>query len=282
MKKKQKNSRKIGSIIAAIFFLAFVAIMDYPYVSRIINDKIQGAAVLSYEEEVAKMQEAAKQKLIDEAIAYNENLATGGFGVQDIELPSYEAIGEVYGALLAVGEDGIMGSIRIPKIDIKLPIYHGTTTQALLDGSGHLEGSSLPIGGDSTHTCISAHRGLPTKKMFTDLDLLDVDDVFYIDILGETLAYKIYEIETVRPSQVESLTIKENEDLATLITCTPYGINDHRLFVHGYRIPYEEEIEAEIPILDKGFWINHWWIPTTILLIIWMIFILYKFNHKND
>ena len=275
------KKKKIVSIIATIGFLGFIAVMDYPYVAQMINERIQGEVVVSYEEDAAKMEEAKRQQMLDEATAYNEGLVIGQFGIKDIAIPSYQEIGKEYGRLLSTGEDNAMGVVKIPRIDVILPIYHGTTSEVLEKGSGHLEGSSLPIGGKSTHTCISAHRGLPTKKMFTDVDLLEEGDIFYISILNETLTYKIYEIQTVLPSQVESLAIKEGEDLATLITCTPYGINSHRLFIQGYRIPYEEPKE-EANILEKEFWINHWWIPATIILLMWMIFVLYKYNSKSD
>ena len=273
--------RKIISVIATIGFLSFIAVMNYPYVSRMINEMIQGEVVINYQEEVVNMDEIKRQQMFADAEQYNKELAGGRFGIKDITIPNYEEIGERYGELLATGQENIMGIIKIPKIEVSLPIYHGTTSEVLEKGSGHLEGSSLPIGGVNTHTCLTAHRGLPTKKMFTNIDMLEIGDIFYIHILNETLAYKIYDTETVLPDQVEMLAIKEGEDLATLITCTPYGINSHRMFVHGYRIPYEEEKE-ELKILEKEFWINYWWIPVTILLIAWLIFLLYRFNRQSE
>lgn len=273
--------RKIISIIAAILFLSFIAVMDYPYVSQLINERIQGEVVLNYQEDVANMEAEKRQQMLMAAREYNESLVADRFAIRDIEIPNHEEIGEEYSKLLASGLEGTMGVIKIPRINVALPIYHGTTSQVLQKGSGHLEGSSLPIGGENTHTCLTAHRGLPTKRMFTDVDILEIGDIFHITILNETLAYEIYEIETVLPSQVENLAIHNGKDLATLITCTPYGINSHRLFIHGFRVPYEET-EKEINILEKEFWINNWWIPATVLLLMWMIFVLYKFNRKND
>lgn len=144
-----------------------------------------------------------------------------------------------------LNEDGVMGSLEIPKIHVYLPIYHGTSAESLRRGVGHLEGSSFPIGGESTHSILTGHRGLPQAELFTDLDQLEEGDVFYIHILEETLAYEIYEIETVEPENVESLTIQEGRDLVTLVTCTPYGINSHRMLVHAQRIPYEEAEEYD-------------------------------------
>lgn len=273
--------RKIISIIAAILFLSFIAVMDYPYVSQLINERIQGEVVLNYQEDVANMEAEKRQQMLMAAREYNESLVADRFAIRDIEIPNHEEIGEEYSKLLASGLEGTMGVIKIPRINVALPIYHGTTSQVLQKGSGHLEGSSLPIGGENTHTCLTAHRGLPTKRMFTDVDILEIGDIFHITVLNETLAYEIYEIETVLPSQVENLAIHNGKDLATLITCTPYGINSHRLFIHGFRVPYEET-EKEINILEKEFWINNWWIPATVLLLMWMIFVLYKFNRKND
>jgi len=272
--------RKIISIIAAILFLGFLGVMNYPYVSQIINERIQGEVVNNYQEDVVRIAEEERQKMLADAIAYNEDLANGKFGIKDVEIPNYEEIGVEYGRLLASKDKGAIGVIRIPRIDVKLPVYHGTTSEVLEKGSGHLEGSSLPIGGENTHACLTAHRGLPTKRMFTDIDMLEEGDIFYIEGLVGTLAYQIYDIETVLPSQVDRLAIKQGEDLATLITCTPYGINTHRIFVHARRIEYEE-VEEELDILSKEFWVNFWWIPATIILLIWMIFLLYRFNRKD-
>ena len=274
--------RKIISVIAAIGFIGFLGVMNYPYVSQMINERIQGEVILNYNEKNAKMTEERRQKMLADARAYNEDLANGKFSIKDVEIPNYEEIGKEYAKLLASESEGAIGVVRIPRIDVKLPIYHGTTAEVLEKGSGHLEGSSLPIGGESTHMCLTAHRGLPTKRMFTDVDMLEEGDIFYVDALDETLAYQIYEIETVLPSQVENLVIKKGEELATLITCTPYGVNTHRIFIHGYRIAHEGETEGELNLLSKEFWINFWWIPATILLLIWMIFLLRRFNRNSE
>ena len=139
----------------------------------------------------------------------------------------------------------VMGYIEIPKIDIRLPIYHGVGTEALEKGAGHIEGTSLPIGGPGTHAVLSGHRGLPGRKLFTDLDLIKVGDQFYVQVLNETLAYEVDQILTVLPQESQALSIVPGEDLVTLVTCTPYGVNTHRLLIRGHRIPYEENSKKE-------------------------------------
>ena len=169
------------------------------------------------------------------------------------------------------GEDEVIALIEIPKIRVSLPIYHGTSQAVLQKGAGHLSGTSLPTGGAGTHTVISAHRGLPDCRMFTDLDQMEAGDVFYIHASRNILAYQVTEIEVVRPDQTESLAICEGEDLATLVTCTPYGINTHRLYVHGRRIPYENSVrDAAVKEGKKGRWRQYWWIAATIALLGWM------------
>lgn len=273
--------KKLVSVVFVLLFFIFTGIMDYPFLMRLYNERVQGNVVVNYDEAASDTGEVEKEKMLADARAYNEKLANDS-GV-DIVIP-FENKGKQdseYMNLLNASENGVMGIIRIPKIDVSLPIYHGTSENELQKGAGHLEGSSLPVGGESIHSCISAHRGLPTSKMFTNLDLIENGDVFYIDVLRETLAYQVYKIETVTPDNVEPLIIRDGEDLVTLITCTPYGINTHRIYVHAQRIPYEgPQKEEKIDITSKGFWINYWWIPVTIVLFLWMIFMLYMFNRK--
>ncbi len=199
--------------------------------------------------------------MLEAAGAYNEALAfRGGVGMKEL-LKDGTGMEEEYASLLDLNGNGVMGSVEIPKIDINLPIYHGTTEEVLQLGAGHLEGTSLPIGGADTHASISAHRGLPMKKMFTNLDQLEAGDVFYLHVLGETLAYQVEQTETVLPDQVDALAIVPGEDRVTLITCTPYGINTHRIYVHGVRVPYEEAVEAAAaaePPVEEGLLRQYW------------------------
>lgn len=177
--------------------------------------------------------------------------------------------------LLSVNPDQTMGSLHIPKISLDLPIYHGTSEDVLQKGIGHLEGSSLPIGGRGTHTCLSAHRGLPNKRMFTNVDLLDKGDLIYLHVLDRKLAYEIFDIRTVLPEDVSYLSVKSKEDLITLITCTPYGINTHRLFITGRRVPYVPPPPQKSAV-SKSWWALNWYLPVTALLLFLLFFLLFS------
>ncbi len=172
-----------------------------------------------------------------------------------------------YESLLNLNGDGMMGYVEVPVIGQSIPIYHYTTEDSLEKGAGHLFGSSLPVGGESTHCIISAHRGLPSAKLFTDLNLVETGDVFYLHVLGQTLAYEADLIQTVLPEETSSLAITEGEDYVTLITCTPYAVNTHRILVRGHRIPYEEAKEIEktekkIPVLAN---------PSKVMLVLCIV-----------
>ena len=184
------------------------------------------------------MQEA-KQR----AVSYNLAITPGTADAYSEE--SLSSAAENYDNQLDIAGNGIMGYVEIPKIQVNLPIYHGTDAEVLDRGVGHLLGSSLPVGGENTHTILSGHSGMASQKMFTDLEQLTQGDVFYLNVLNETLAYQVTEINTVLPYETDLLGIVPGEDLCTLVTCTPYGINTHRLLVRGSRIPYEEALTLE-------------------------------------
>ncbi len=227
-KTKAEGKRSTTILLIAVFFL-FLGIMDYPFLARIYNGRVQGQAVTGYEAGALAMGEDEKSRSWEEARAYNQALARDhGAALQDAFQSEGQAEGQ-YDSILA-SEDGVMAVVEIPKLGLSLPVYHGTSEETLQRGAGHLEGSSFPVGGAGSHACISAHRGLPGKEMFISLDLLSEGDVFYFRVLGETLAYEIWGIETVTPA---GGTLKDppRGGLATLITCTPYGINTHRLYV---------------------------------------------------
>lgn len=275
------------TIRLALFSLAFLTclgIMDYPFLSRLYNEGVQGTVAVNYETSSEEMEKEKRSQMLLEAQVYNARLAAREpAGLADAFADTV-AESKEYEMLLNVEENGVMAVVEIPSIHVTLPVYHGTSEQALQQGAGHLEGSSLPVGGESTHTCLSAHRGLPNKKLFTNLDLLKEGEVFYIRVLNETLAYQVYEIQTVTPDQTEALNICAGEDLATLITCTPYGINTHRLYVHGMRIPYEEAQETlseASGMVTAHFWELYWWIPVTVMLLLWLA-ILLIWNWKSD
>lgn len=185
-------------------------------------------------------------------------------------------------SLLNSNGDGVMGYIQIPRIDVKLPIYHTTSEKVLQKGVGHLQGTSLPIGGKSTHAALSGHRGLPSSNLFTDLDLLEIGDIFYMEVLGNTSAYKIDQIKIVLPTETKDLEIVDGKDYVTLITCTPYSVNTHRLLVRGIRIDYQKAIEEQANEVDNGihvpFEIQILLIGFTVLML---IFLLLKVRRKN-
>lgn len=275
-----KLGRRGYSVMFALCFLFLLSVMDYPFVSRIVNERSTKGAVISYEENIPRAQEEA-ETYREAARAYNRSLADSGVTVKDaFASGTREEMQDTYKAMLNMDGTGIMGIIEIPKIHVELPIYHGTKEASLQKGAGHLEGSSLPVGGEDTHTCLSAHRGLPNKRMFTRLDEMETGDLFLIRVLGDTLAYRVIEVRTVKPTEVEALGIRTGKDLATLITCTPYGINSHRLYVTGERTSYTEEVETEVQE-QGGNWLREWWwlILNAALLLV-MALLLYRFNQR--
>ena len=224
--------------------------MLYPIISTAHNSKHQSEILTHYQEAVEQADNAEIQKAKELAIAYNEAIQPGA---QLADAFSNEALiwaSEDYKNQLNLTGDGIMGYVNIPAIDVRLPIYHGTDDATLEIGIGHLLGSSLPVGGESTHTILTAHSGMASSKMFTDLPQLKTGDVFYLQVLGETLAYQVDQIKTVLPHDTTYLGIEPGADYCTLVTCTPYAVNTHRLLVRGSRIPYEEAeeiVEETIP-----------------------------------
>lgn len=216
------------SVIMPLVFLLGFALLAYPSVSDYWNSFHQSEAIMSYSESVSKMSETDYASILASAKNYN---ATHGinwnFSDQDKA---------AYNAELNFNKNGIMGYIEIPKINVKLSIFHGTDESVLQTSIGHLEGTSLPVGGKGTHSVLSGHRGLPSAKLFSDLDQLREGDIFTIHILNETLTYQVDQIRVVEPTDLSSLTIDSEQDYVTLVTCTPYGINTHRLLVRGHRI----------------------------------------------
>lgn len=225
----KKTVSKTGIILLAILLVG-ICVLLYPSFSQYWNSRTQSRAVENYREILDSLTEDQYAELFDQAAAYNASL-------ESIKNPlwHFDQV-EGYRDNLNVSGTGIMGYITIEKLGVELPIYHGTSPDILNDACGHLEGSSLPIGGPSTHSVLSAHRGLPHAKLFTDLDKLEIGDTFVITILDRTVTYMVDQVKTVRPDQTEDLEIVKNEDYCTLLTCTPYGINSHRLLVRGTRI----------------------------------------------
>ena len=228
-------------ILAIILFLLALGLTLYPIVSNFVNEKYASKIHTAYQEVIEQTDDSDLRKAKDLADAYNRTLIPGA---ADAYSQDYlQTASQVYASQLNLAGNGIMGYVEIPKISVNLPIYHGTENASLERGIGHLLGSSLPVGGESTHTILSGHSGMASQKMFTDLEQLTSGDIFYLHVLKETLAYQVVAIHTVLPYDTSLLGIVPGEDLCTLITCTPYGVNTHRLLVRGTRIPYEEAVE---------------------------------------
>lgn len=220
---------KIGILLVLMLFIG-VSIMIYPAVSRFWNSKTQSRIVNNYQDTINSLGEDEFQEIFEEAEKYNDEL----YKLNDA-FYEYKQLTE-YNNILNVSNIGVMGYITIEKLNLELPIYHGTSSDILNVACGHIEGSSLPTGGSSTHCVLSAHRGLPRAKLFSDLDKMECGDIFTITVLNRTLTYQVDQIIVVNPEDISDLAIKEGQDYCTLLTCTPYGINSHRLLVRGARI----------------------------------------------
>jgi sortase A len=248
---------KLRKLIRVAVILIGIGILVYPSLSEYLAERNASRAVASYDDTVEKTEQARLDALLEEAREYNRMLASStGF-----QKPPTDANGEPispdsYGRMLNINGDGMMGYITIPKLNVTNRIYHGTDESVLQVAVGHLQNTSLPVGGESSHAVLSGHRGLPTAELFTDLDQLAEGDVFYIKVLDHTLCYTVDQILTVLPDETEELAIRQGEDYVTLVTCTPYGINSHRLLVRGVRTPYDDS--KPIPVyedVDMGsFW----------------------------
>ncbi|MBW3078584.1 class C sortase [Bifidobacterium sp. 81T8] len=259
---QRSNSSRVFGVLSVVFLVIGFVIIATPFVMRAINEYEQSSQVSQTQSEVAGWPYPQAENMLKAARAYNERLAASGqTTIGEVHDPfssnagqssasgaddSLAARDKEYQGLLDTGQ-GVMGSIRIPKIDVNLPIYHGTSDDVLAVGAGHLYGTSLPVGGSSTHAVITGHRGLPNSLLFTRLDELKVGDSFYIDVMGETLGYKVDRISVITPDDSSKLRITPGEDRVTLMTCTPYGVNSHRLLVSAVRA----EIPNEIPEPDE-------------------------------
>ena len=230
--------KKMFTICTVLLFLAALCLTLYPLISNYVNQKYASQIHTAYQEVMEQVDDSDLLKAKELANEYNRALVPGATDAYSQE--GLQAASADYGSQLNLAGNGIMGYVEIPKISVNLPIYHGTENDSLERGIGHLLGSSLPIGGESTHSILSGHSGMATQKMFTDLEQLIIGDVFYLHVLDETLAYQVVEINTVLPYDTSLLGIAPGEDLCTLVTCTPYGVNTHRLLVRGSRISYEE------------------------------------------
>lgn len=283
--------RKTITITAAcLLFLLALGITLYPLFSTWYNERHQSVIHTEYMELVENTDNSALLEAKRNADAYNEAIVPG---TQLEEAYSKDAVlsaAEDYDHQLNIGGDGIMGYIEIPLIAVNLPIYHGTDSTTLDAGAGHLIGSSLPVGGETTHAVLTAHSGMASQKLFSDLDKLEYGDVFFVKVLGQTLAYQVDQINTVLPHDTNYLGIEEGEDLCTLVTCTPFAVNTHRLLVRGTRIDYEEaevmvEERLERTQLPESTWEQEYikgiFIGLGAVVVISVICLVLKFRRKG-
>ena len=240
-----------------LFFAALVLTL-YPVISNYINQKYASEIFTAYQEVIAQTDNRVLVQEREKAIAYNKTLVPRTESDSSYTQEALQSASEEYDSILNLAGDGIMGYIEIPKINVHLPIYHGTGDSSLSKGVGHLLGSSLPVGGESTHAILSGHSGMASQTMFSDLEQLGIGDVFYLYVLGDVLAYQVMEINTVLPSDTSLLGIWEGEDCCTLVTCTPYGVNTHRLLITGSRIPYEEAEQITVQMEVEDSTGSHW------------------------
>lgn len=276
MGKSKKGKQRIYRIISIISVLGFVAcslVLLYPVISDRWNRYRDDQLVTNYNKTVREADTSKIDAIREEAMKYNKYLRLQNRSiVTDAE---YEP-DDYYETLLNVADNGIMGYVEIPKIDVTEPIYHYSHEVSLGKGVGHIHGSSLPVGGKSTHSVLTGHRGLPTQKFFSDLDKIGVGDKFYLHVLNEIMAYRVYNITTIEPSDVDALFIEDSRDLVTLVTCTPYGVNTHRLLVMGERISNDEvkvDSEGNVVIENHEFIID----PAVWVFIGFIVFIFIVF-----
>ena len=272
--------KKAGNLVIGIIFLAGLSLLLYPFVANQWNNYRQKQLISGYEQVVSE-KEAAEGIDYDEerkkAEDYNEALLPCVLP-DSFALAESSGVDPVYMNTLNIAGDEMMGSVEIPKINIKIPIYHTTEEEVLNKGAGHLEGSSLPVGGANTHAVISAHRGLPSASLFTDLDQMKVGDHFLLHVLDETLCYEVDKISVVKPEDTSALAVEDGQDLVTLLTCTPYGVNTERLLVRGHRVPYvEEEVKEEKTVLSGSSLHTNYllWVFVGLSVTALFIFVLY-------
>ncbi len=237
-----KYKRTIYLVSGAACLLLAAGLILYPILGNALAEKNKSLVMTEYSRAVEEMTDARVEEMLAAADEYNAALSPISVSADGVySLSGLTAAQEQYDEILAVNESGVMGQLEIPELDIRLPIYHGTDGSTLEKGVGHLLGSSFPVGGEGTHAVLTGHSGLSREKMLTDLEKMKVGDRFFLHVLDRTLAYEVQDIFTVLPDDTSHLSIQQDEDMCTLITCTPYGVNTHRLLVQGYRVFYEPE-----------------------------------------
>lgn len=250
----------VKKILVTLFIGASLVMMFYPWISNFVNQHQADITVDNYKKKEKSLSEEQKEEMWKKAQMYNADLAKNQVELTDPFVESKSAIksGLIYNNLLNIDKSGMMCYLEIPCINVNLPVFHGTAASTLERGIGHLEGSSLPVGGKSTHAVLTGHTGLNNAKLFTDLTKVKEGDLFFLHTLGKDLAYRVIEIEVVLPEETQDLLIRKGKDLVTLITCTPYGVNSHRLFVTGIRTKYtpEEKENAKDDRSKDSQWMN--------------------------
>ena len=273
--------KKLSIVLAGILFLAGLSLLLYPLVANQWNNYRQSRLISEYESVVKDESRKGTinyEKEWERANAYNQSLLPSILPDSFAIAAASDKPGEEYMSCLNILTDEMMGYVEVPKINIKIPIFHTTSEEVLSKGAGHLEGSSLPIGGESAHAVISAHRGLPSASLFTDLDQMKIGDHFLIHVLDNTLCYEVDQILVVEPEDTDALAVEEGEDLVTLLTCTPYGVNTQRLLVRGHRVDYvADEVAAEqTPLSGISLHTNYLlWVIVGILITGVFILILF-------
>lgn len=276
------DKRNIGKkILVFLLFGIAIALMMYPFISNYLFEHKTDSTVEAIQQAAQEIDDSEQKTAIEEARKYNQTLANGHVTLTDpfIEDKSGND-SDNYDSLLNLNADGVMGTVEIPSIDVSLPIYHGTSDAVLKKGAGHLQGTSLPIGGESTHTVITGHTGLSNAKLFTDLTQVEKGDVFFLNVMGEKLAYKVDQIKVVLPTALDDLKIVPEKDYCTLLTCTPYGVNDHRLLVRGERTDYQEAVEeasTEKPNKAESKWMSEYKRALIISAIFFVVSLLVVF-----
>ena len=280
MSKKQKQSKvmKKGKLqmfgLLALFFIG-VGLLVYPSFSDYWNTFHQSRVIMKYADRVSNMNKDEYARLIKEANQYNQELQKKGikWNMTDAEKASYNRY-------LDFESSGVMGYITIPKINVELPIYHGTSDSILQTSIGHIEGSSLPVGGLGSHTILSGHRGLPSARLFTNLDQLAAGDTFTLTVLNETYTYEVDQIRIVEPTDLSSLQLEPGKDYCTLVTCTPYGVNTHRLLVRGHRV---ENVNGNAELVADAIQIRPIYItPFVIILLLFGLFLWSKLRRNRS
>lgn len=281
--------RFLPTILFSIIFLTGLSLLLYPFAANQWNTYRQSRLMTTYDETVTQLADAGVFTYDEEwtrAFSYNESLVPYILpdSFSTAEIPEEGSL--QYLSCLNLTGDGMMGYVQIPKINIKIPIYHTTSEEVLEKAAGHLPGSSLPVGGEGTHAVISAHRGLPSAALFTDLDKLTEGDHFLLSVLDETLCYQVDQITVVEPTDTSTLVAEEGQDLVTLLTCTPYGVNSHRLLVRGHRVPYEDVEDDILPaaggLVGASLHTSYFlWVLIGLAVTAIFIYLLYLYDRRS-